>query len=98
MRYHTKVNRRDKMQKQISKTDTIGEVLELDEGLAEIFLGFGMHCLYCPMSRMETLEEAASVHGIDLDLLVKKLNEARNFSVKGKVKSQERLKKGSLKK
>ena len=69
----------------------------MDESLAEVFLGFGMHCLYCPMSRMETLEEAAQVHEIDVDLLIKKLNEGLNFKVKGKVKSCARVKKGTLK-
>lgn len=59
----------------ITKDLTIGEVLKIDEALADIFMGFGMHCLYCPMSQQETLEEACSVHEIDVDLLVKKLNE-----------------------
>lgn len=85
------------MQKQITKFNTIDEVLRIDESLAEVFLGFGMHCLYCPMSRMETLEEAASVHEIDVELLIKKLNEALAFSVKGKVKSDKKVKKGTLK-
>ena len=61
--------------KQITKNTTIKDVLEMDESLAEILLGFGMHCIYCPMSQMESLEEAAGVHGIDVDFLVKKLNE-----------------------
>lgn len=85
------------MKKEITKNLTIGEVLAMDESLAEVFLGFGMHCLYCPMSRMETLEEAAQVHEIDVDLLIKKLNEGLNFKVKGKVKSCARVKKGTLK-
>ena len=37
--------------------------------------GFGMHCVHCPMSQMETLEEAGTVHDIDIDLMVKKLTE-----------------------
>lgn len=61
--------------KEITKDMTIGDVLKIDENLADVFMGFGMHCLYCPMSQMETLEEASSVHDIDVNLLVKKLNE-----------------------
>ena len=38
-------------------------------------MGFGMHCLGCPMSQMETLEEAAQAHDIDLELMLQKLNE-----------------------
>ncbi len=64
---------------QITKDMTIKDVLEMDETLAEVLLGFGMHCIYCPMSQMETLEEAAEVHGIDVDFLVKKLNANKAF-------------------
>lgn len=61
--------------KEITKDMSIGEVLKIDENLADVFMGFGMHCLYCPMSQLESLEEASSVHEIDVTLLVKKLNE-----------------------
>lgn len=64
---------------QITKDMTIKDILEMDETLAEVLLGFGMHCIYCPMSQMETLEEAAEVHGIDVDFLVKKLNANKAF-------------------
>lgn len=64
---------------QITKDMTIKSVLEMDETLAEVLLGFGMHCIYCPMSQMETLEKAAEVHGIDVDFLVKKLNANKAF-------------------
>lgn len=64
---------------QITKDMTIKNVLEMDKTLAEVLLGFGMHCIYCPMSQMETLEEAAEVHGIDVDFLVKKLNANKAF-------------------
>lgn len=59
----------------IEKTTTIGEVLKLNKNAEAILQGFGMHCVHCPMSQMETLEEAGAVHGIDVDLMVKKLNE-----------------------
>ena len=64
---------------QLTKDMTIKDVLEMDETLADVLLGFGMHCIYCPMSQMETLEEAAEVHGIDVDFLVKKLNANKAF-------------------
>ena len=60
----------------IKKTMTIEKVLSIDENLTSVLLGFGLHCFGCPMSRMETLEEAAMVHGVDVDLMVEKLNEA----------------------
>ena len=60
----------------VKKTMTIGKVLELDENLAPILMGFGLHCFGCPMSQGETLEEAAMVHGVDVDLMIEKINEA----------------------
>lgn len=59
----------------ITKDMTIGQVLDINEDYAEILMGFGMHCFGCPMSRMETLQEAAQVHGVDVDFMVQKLNE-----------------------
>lgn len=61
---------------EITKDMTIAEVLNYKKDAGKVFLGFGMHCFGCPVSQRETLEEAASVHDCDLDLLVKKLNEA----------------------
>ena len=62
----------------IKKTMTIDKVLSMDENLATVLMGFGLHCFGCPMSRMETLEQASMVHGVDVDLMVEKLNEAIN--------------------
>ena len=62
----------------IKKTMTIEKVLSIDENLKTVLLGFGLHCFGCPMSRMETLEQAAIVHGVDVDVMVEKLNEALN--------------------
>ena len=59
----------------ITKNMLIGEILEINEKYAEILMEAGMHCLYCPASAGETLEEACMVHGIDVDELVEKLNE-----------------------
>ncbi len=52
----------------------IGDIVDCDENTADIFLEAGMHCITCPVSRMETVEEAAMVHGVDADELVEKLN------------------------
>ena len=57
-----------------SKDTTIGEILEKAPEKAEILLEIGMHCLGCPASQAETLEEACEVHGINVDELVEKLN------------------------
>ena len=61
--------------KNITKDMTIGEVLQIDEKLADVFMGFGMHCVSCPVSQMETVEEACVVHGMDPNFVLKKLNE-----------------------
>ena len=58
----------------IERTTTIGEVLENDPDKIDILLEAGMHCIGCPASQMETLEEACAVHGIDVDELLSKLN------------------------
>lgn len=59
---------------QVSKSTMIGELLMIDENVAPILLNIGMHCLGCPSSQMETIEEAAMVHGIDADDLVEEIN------------------------
>ncbi|MBQ3792065.1 MAG: DUF1858 domain-containing protein [Clostridia bacterium] len=59
----------------ITKDMIISDVLALDDGTAEVFLSSGMHCIGCPVSRGETIEEASLVHGIDADRLVEKLND-----------------------
>ncbi len=56
------------------KETRIGEILEKAPEKAEILLEIGMHCLGCPASQMETLEEACDVHGIDVQELIDKLN------------------------
>lgn len=59
----------------ITKDTIIGDILDIDSTTAPLFLSIGMHCLGCPASRGETIEEACAVHGVDADELVKKLNE-----------------------
>jgi len=61
--------------KEITKDMYIGEVLQMDRGLAAILMNAGMHCLGCPSSQMESIEEAAMVHGFSSDELVKQLND-----------------------
>lgn len=67
-----------KKKTQITKTTQIGEILNINPNVKEILMGFGLHCFGCPMSQMETLEEAASVHGVDVNLMVEKINEFLN--------------------
>ena len=59
----------------ITKDTIIGEILDLDQTTAPFFLEMGMHCLGCPSSRGETVEQACAVHGVNADELVAKLNE-----------------------
>ena len=59
----------------VTKDMKIGEILEKDQGTAPYFFEMGMHCLGCPASRGETLEQACMVHGVDADELVDKINE-----------------------
>ncbi|MBQ9807244.1 MAG: DUF1858 domain-containing protein [Ruminococcus sp.] len=58
----------------VTKDDIIGDVLDADSNTASFFVEIGMHCLGCPASRGETIEEACNVHGTDPDLLVEQLN------------------------
>ena len=58
----------------IDKDMKIGEILEQAPEKAEILMEAGMHCLGCPASQAETLEEACEVHGIDVNELVEELN------------------------
>ena len=59
----------------ITKDTLIGDILTLEETTAHIFLEMGMHCLGCPASRGESLEEACMVHGVDVNEILNKINE-----------------------
>ena len=59
----------------VSKDMLIGQLLQIDANIAPILMRAGMHCLGCPSSEMESLEEAAMVHGMDADLLVQQIND-----------------------
>ena len=54
----------------ITKDTTIGEAIQIDAGIIPILMGAGMHCVGCPSSQGETIEEAAMVHGMDCDDLM----------------------------
>lgn len=60
---------------QVTKNTIIQEVLEADRNAAIVLMQAGMHCVGCPSSIGESLEEACMVHGIDCDVLVKDLND-----------------------
>lgn len=66
---------RDTRDNRFTKDTTIGEVLQTKPELKNVLEGFGLHCFGCPMSQMETLEEACQVHDIELDFMLKKLND-----------------------
>ena len=59
----------------ITKKTQIGELLRIDQNIAVILMRAGMHCIGCPASQMESLEEAAMVHGLDADMLVDQIND-----------------------
>lgn len=60
---------------EITKEMTIGQILQVKPGVAPVLLSMGMHCLGCPASQGESLEEAAMVHGMDIDELMKQIAE-----------------------
>ena len=59
----------------ITKEMTMGEILNTDMGIAYILMEAGMHCVGCPSSIGESLEDACAVHGIDVEPLLKNINE-----------------------
>lgn len=59
----------------VTRDMIIADILKLDRGTVPILLNSGMHCLGCPSSSGESLEDACAVHGIDADTLVKELND-----------------------
>lgn len=60
---------------QVTKDMLIGEILMMDKGVAPILMESGMHCVGCPSSAGETLEEASLVHGMNVDTLIEKINQ-----------------------
>ena len=62
----------------ITKDTIIGDILDIAPQAAPVFMSIGMHCLGCPASRGETVEEACAVHNVDCDSLLRAVNEAAN--------------------
>ena len=62
----------------ITKDTIIGDILDIAPQTAPIFLSIGMHCLGCPSSRGETVEEACAVHGVDCEKLLEVINAEAN--------------------
>ena len=58
----------------ITKDTIIGDILDIAPDTAPIFLSIGMHCLGCPSSRGETVEQACMVHGVVVEALLEQLN------------------------
>lgn len=63
------------MAQTVNKDMLIGEIISIDPGNAMILMQSGMHCVGCPSSQMESLEEAAQVHGMDVEQLITDMNE-----------------------
>lgn len=59
----------------VTKDMIIADILKLDRGTVPILLSIGMHCLGCPSSSGESLEDACAIHGVDADQIVKELND-----------------------
>lgn len=58
----------------ITKDTIIGDILRIAPQTAPVFMGIGMHCLGCPASQGETVEEACAVHNVDVEALLAKVN------------------------
>lgn len=59
----------------ITKDMTIAQAIATDQSIIPVLLDIGMHCLGCPSAQAETLEEAAMVHGIDVEDLMDRIRE-----------------------
>ncbi len=65
----------NEMETEITKDMLIGDLMQLDMGIMPVLMAAGMYCVTCPASQMESIEEAAWVHGIDADSLIEVINE-----------------------
>lgn len=73
---------------EITKDMTISSVLKIDDSLSDVFMGFGMFCIFCHLSEDETIAEACQVHDVDADYLVTKLNRQYQKLVKKQAKDK----------
>lgn len=60
---------------EITRETVIGDIVDFYPETAEVFMDCGMHCIDCPVSRMESIEEACEVHGVDPDELIENLKD-----------------------
>lgn len=60
---------------EINKDTRLGEIMQNFANAEEVLTGFGMHCFTCPISQMETVEEASAVHDLDVTFVLNKLHE-----------------------
>jgi len=74
------------MRKKITKTMTLGEILEMHPKSAEIMMSYGLHCVGCHVSLWESLGQGAAVHGIGGKQLNKMLAELNKLADKGRTK------------
>lgn len=58
----------------VTKKSIIGDVLDYEPETAQFFFAIGMHCLGCPASRGESIEDACTVHGTNADKLIEEIN------------------------
>lgn len=63
------------MEARVNKEMIIADMLQIDPGIAAILMASGMHCVGCPSAQGESLEEAAMVHGLNADDMVKDVND-----------------------
>ena len=68
----------------ITRDMTIGEIIRINEDVIPVLINAGMHCVGCPSAQGETLEEAAMVHGMDVDDLMSKIEALSGAPVKGR--------------
>lgn len=61
----------------ITKDTIVAKIPEINPAAVDVLWGLGMGCIHCIMANDETLEEAAKVHNLNLDELLKTLNEAK---------------------
>lgn len=65
---------------EITKDTIIGDLLKAMPQSASVLTNCGMHCVYCPASLNESIEEACMVHGLDCDTLLDELNAERELT------------------
>ena len=63
---------------EVTKDMQIGQLLKINPDIAYVLMRAGMHCVGCPSAQMETLEEAAMVHGLDAQALTSQINDFLN--------------------